>query len=190
VPRLFTGIALPPDIVATLADVEEPLAGASWIEEDDLHLTLRFAGDIDNRLAHEFAEELARIDADVFELAIEGIGVFGGNDPKILWAGVRPSAALDALARAHERAARSVGLAPVTRPFKAHITLARLRNAEIPKLTDILARRALLRARPFLVEEFLLYSSRPRTGGGPYVVEEAFRLRGSHHDDTAFDLER
>jgi 2'-5' RNA ligase len=48
----------------------------------------------------------------------------------------------------------------------------------------------LLRIRPFVVEEFLLYSSRPRTGGGPYVVEESFRLRGARHDDIAFDLER
>jgi 2'-5' RNA ligase len=81
-------------------------------------------------------------------------------------------------------------MAPVPRPFRAHITLARLRNVEIAKLTDILARRALLRTRPFVVEEFLLYSSRPRTGGGPYVVEEAFRLRGARPDDATFDLKR
>jgi 2'-5' RNA ligase len=180
-PRLFSAIELPDDIKDQLSDLEMPLPGASWIEEDNLHITLRFAGDIDNRLANEFAEELSRIDVDVFELALEGVHVLGGNDPKILYAGLRASPQLEALARAHERAARSVGLLPETRPFKPHITLARLRNVVIPDLTRFLQAHALLRSRPFLIEEFVLFSSRPKTGGGPYAVEEAFPLRGARH---------
>ena len=148
-PRLFSGIELPEDIKDQLSDLEVPLPGAFWIEEDNLHITLRFAGDIDNRLANEFAEELSRIDVDVFELALEGVHVLGGNDPKILYAGLRASPQLEALARAHERAARSVGLSPETRPFKPHITLARLRNVVIPDLTRFLQAHALLRSRPF-----------------------------------------
>lgn len=178
-PRLFTGLELPGHIADLLSDIEQPLPGASWIEQDNLHITLRFAGDIDKRQAREFADALALIDADVFELALQGVGVFGGNDPKVLYAGIAASPELDALARAHERAARAVGLAPETRPFKAHVTLARLRNVSIPDLTRLLERYALLRSRPFLVEEFVLFSSRPQTGGGPYVVEEAFALRGA-----------
>lgn len=178
-PRLFSGLELPADIKDVLTDLEVPIPGAFWIEEDNLHITLRFAGDIDNRLAHEFAEELSRIDTDVFELALEGVHVLGGNDPKILYAGLRASPQLEALARAHERAARSAGLAPESRPFKPHITLARLRNVSIPDLTRFLQAHALLRARPFVIEEFVLFSSKPKTGGGPYAVEETFPLRGA-----------
>jgi 2'-5' RNA ligase len=178
-PRLFSGLELPDDIKDQLSDLEVPLPGASWIEEDNLHITLRFAGDIDNRLAHEFAEELARIDVDVFDLALEGVHVIGGNDPKILYAGLSASPQLEALARAHERAARSAGLAPESRPFKPHITLARLRNVSIPDLTRFLQAHALLRSRRFVVEEFVLFSSKPKTGGGPYAIEEAFPLRGA-----------
>lgn len=178
-PRLFSGLELPDDIKDQLSGLEVPLAGASWIEEDNLHITLRFAGDIDNRLAHEFADELSRIDVDVFELALEGVHVIGGNDPKILYVGLRASPQLDALARAHERAARSAGLAPESRPFKPHITLARLRHVDIVDLTRFLQAHALLRSRPFVIEEFVLFSSKPKTGGGPYHVEEAFPLRGA-----------
>lgn len=177
--RLFTGVALPEDIRDALQDLEEPLPGAAWIESDNFHITLRFAGDIDNRTADDFADELARITFDVFPLQLEGVGIFGGNDPKILWAGVAPSPALDALARAHERAARSAGLAPESRPFRAHITLARLKHVQIDGLTRYLQRHALFRTRPFLVEDFALFSARPKTGGGPYVIEEAFPLRGA-----------
>ena len=186
-PRLFSGLELPHDIKDQLSDLEVPLPGASWIEEDNLHITLRFAGDIDNRLAHEFAEELARIDVDVFDLALEGVHVLGGNDPKVLYAGIRPSPPLETLARAHERAARSAGLAPETRPFKPHITLARLRNVSIPDLTRFLQAHALLRSRPFVIEEFVLFSSKPKTGGGPYAIEETFPLRGAQHAFAGLD---
>jgi 2'-5' RNA ligase len=178
-PRLFSGIELPDDIKSDLSALEMPLPGASWIEEDDLHITLRFAGDIDNRLSHEFAEELARIEMDVFELQLEGVHIIGGNDPKILYAGLRISPPLEALARAHERAARSAGLQPEKRPFKPHVTLARLRGADIASLTKILQTHALFRSRPFVVEHFVLFSSKPKTGGGPYAVEESFPLRGA-----------
>ncbi len=180
-PRLFSGLELPDDIKSDLSALEMPLPGAAWIDEDDLHITLRFAGDIDNRLAHEFAEELSRIDLDVFELALEGVHVIGGKDPKILYAGLRASPQLEALARAHERAARSAGLPAEGRAFKPHITLARLRNVAIPELTAFLQAHALYRSRPFTVEEFVLFSSRPKTGGGPYAVEEAYPLRGARH---------
>lgn len=182
-PRLFTGLALPEDVCDDLSAMEHPLPGATWIETDNLHLTLRFAGDIDNRTAHEFADALARIEIDVFALRLEGVGVFGGNDPRTLWAGVSASDELDALARACERAARSAGLPPEPRPFKAHVTLARLRHPHILGLTAFLERMALYRSRTFQVEQFALYSSRPKTGGGPYVVEEAFALRGAHAGD-------
>ena len=52
-PRLFTGIELPEDIRDELGDLDQPLPGARWIDIDDLHLTLRFAGDVDNRTAIE-----------------------------------------------------------------------------------------------------------------------------------------
>ena len=188
-PRLFSGLRLPDDILSDLSDLECPLPGASWIEEDNLHLTLHFAGDIDNRLAQEFSEELARIDFDVFELAIAGVHVVGGNDPKILYAGLSASPSLAALARAHERAARSAGLPTERRPFKPHVTLARLRNASIPELTKLLQAHALYRSRPFVIEEFALFSSKPKTGGGPYVIQEAFPLRGARPAFAGLDDE-
>lgn len=178
-PRLFTGIQLPNDILSNLENIRQPLPGATWVRKENFHISLRFAGDIDNNLAHEFAHELARIDQDIFEIQPEGLGVFGGNDPKVLWAGIAPSEALETLARAHERAARAAGLPPERRSFKAHITLARLNHPRIEALTRILSRKASVKFRPFVVENFVLFSSKPLVGGGPYVVEEIFPLRGS-----------
>ncbi len=72
-PRLFVGLELPEAIRERLARVKGPLPGARWIEPDDLHMTLRFAGDIDNPTADELVGFLASIEIDPFEVRITGL---------------------------------------------------------------------------------------------------------------------
>lgn len=190
-PRLFAGIELPEEIKEHLSDLERPLPGAKWVEHDDLHITLRFAGDIEGRIARDFTDMLGEIEADAFELRLEGLGTFGGNEPRTLWAGVAACPALDALARACDRAARNAGLPPETKPFKGHVTLARLRNVSPDSVAHMLGKIGAFRSEPFAVSEFVLFSSKPKVGGGPYVVEATYPLRGGYfdmdddaHDDT------
>ncbi len=178
-PRVFTGLELPAALREQAGRLAVPLAGAKWVAPEDLHLTLRFAGDIDNRKARDFADELAQIRVPVFAMRLSGLGAFGGNDPHSIWAAVEAGPELDQLARANERAARAAGLPPETRKFKAHVTLARLRGARADQVALILGRHAAYRSDPITIEEFVLFSSRPVTGGGPYAVEEAFPLEGS-----------
>lgn len=177
-PRLFTAIELPEDLRGELYRLRMPLPGARWIEPSNYHLTLRFAGDVDAGRAREFAANLASIDVDVFELRLSGLGAFGGNDPSTVFATVDPSPALDALARAHEKAARNAGLPPEKRPFKPHVTLARLRNSSADAVARYLTRYGGYRSEPFFVSHVTLMSSKPSVGGGPYGIEEAFPLRG------------
>jgi RNA 2',3'-cyclic 3'-phosphodiesterase len=177
--RLFTGLELPEDVQDELSALNEPLPGAKWVDADDLHVTLRFAGDIDNGKAREFSDGLAHIDVSVFELRINGLGCFGGNDPRIIFANLEPSAQLDALARAHERAARNAGLPPESRAFKGHVTLARLNHTRPDEVARYLQKHAAYQSRPFMIEQFVMFSSRPRVGGGPYVVEDVYPLQGS-----------
>lgn len=178
-PRLFTAIALPSSLADELADFARPLAGAKWVEAEDMHLTLRFAGDIDNLAAREFHDALTHIEEPAFSLRLEGFGAFGGQQPRTLWAGVESSQWLDTLARANERAARSAGLPPNKHGFKAHVTLARLKGARPESVARTLEELGAYRSAPFRVDQFFLFSSRPKVGGGPYVIEETFELRGA-----------
>ena len=114
-PRLFTAIEFPDDIRDELHRLRMPLPGARWMKPESYHITLRFAGDIGNGEAREFMANLALIEPDGFEIRLSGLGVFGGDDPHAIWAGVEPDAELEELARAHEKAARNAGLAPETR---------------------------------------------------------------------------
>lgn len=189
-PRLFAAIDIPPEARTALAALRSPLPGAKWVEADNIHLTLRFAGDIDNKVANELADGLGAVDVDCFELTIAGLGAFGGNDPRVLWAGIEGGQPVEALARACERAARSAGLPPEPRAFKPHVTLARMRHARPDQVARFLERNARFRLPPFTVERFVLMSSRPNVGGGPYVVEEAYPLAGAAPHDPWPDADR
>lgn len=183
-PRLFTGIEIPLEQREELAHLRRPLPGNSrWLEPENLHLTLRFAGDIDNQRAEEFADRLAGIEVNAFQMRLSGLGTFGGNEPRSIWAGVEAGPQLETLARANERAARAAGLPPEGRAFKPHVTLARVKYTSAAEVARVLGRIGAFRTQPFLVGRFVLFSSRPKSGGGPYVVEEAFPLRGGEFAD-------
>lgn len=177
-PRLFAGLELPEDVADELSALEMPLPGVSWIDADNLHLTLRFFGDISDAQARDVKDLLETAQADAFNLTIAGLGTFGA-EPHTLFASVETCPGLEALARACDRAARGAGLPPAKRPFKPHVTLARLQHADEVKLARFLSvTAATVRLEPIFMHRFALFSSRPRTGGGPYVVEDLYPLRG------------
>lgn len=74
-PRLFTGIELPEEIVARLSTMRAGLSGAHWIDPGNYHVTLRFVGDISDREANNFADALADIHFDSFDVEISGLGL-------------------------------------------------------------------------------------------------------------------
>ena len=173
-PRLFTGLEIPEAIRLRLSLIRAPLSGAKWIEAENMHITLRFVGDIDGRTADDFADALADVHARPFSLTVHGAGAFGGREPRVLWAGISAPPELDALYRAHERAARAAGLEPDPRDFRPHVTLARLRRTRPQAVARFLEENGDLRMEPFTVRRFVLLSARPGSGGGPYVVEAAY----------------
>ena len=176
-PRLFAGLTLPEDIRYGLAALRMPLPGAKWIEASEMHITIRFAGDITNIQAQEFADALSQISLPAFNVSVGDLGAFGGNDPRVLWAGVDGGGEFERLFRACDRAARSAGLAPEPRSFKPHVTLARMKHSRPETIARFLARRSTVAFPAFLADHFALFSSRPNVGGGPYVVEEEFPLQ-------------
>jgi RNA 2',3'-cyclic 3'-phosphodiesterase len=183
-PRLFTAIEIPRGVRQHLALMRAPLPGARWIEAEDMHLTLRFAGDIDARTADEFADLLADIRSPAIAITIKGVGAFGGREPRVLWAGAEAGPELDALYRAIERAARAVGLEADPRGFKPHVTLARMRGARQHVVAQFLEENGDLRMEPFVASEFVLMSARPGSGGPPYGVEVAYPFVGTGGSDA------
>ena len=178
-PRLFTGVTVPDDVGESLANLRGGISGARWTDAESYHITLRFIGDIDGSTARELADALVDVRFPSFELQLKGINVFGGHNPHTLYAGIAESAELKRLNGVHERLVQVLGLPPEHRKFSPHVTLARLREPDPLSLQRYLASENLFRSRPFQVSHFVLFSSRPSRGGGPYAVEEAYELEGT-----------
>jgi len=176
-PRLFTGIEIPPDITLALSQFRGGLPGARWIDPENYHLTLRFIGDIDDRLAEDVTSILGETRArHPLSLTIDGLDSFGGGKPRAVFARTSGNSELNALQAEQERLLRQVGLAPEPRKFTPHVTLARLKNASPIAVADYIATRGHFPKLSFTAERFVLYSSRASVGGGPYVIEAAYPL--------------
>jgi 2'-5' RNA ligase len=175
-PRLFTGIEIPPDIADRLAMLRGGLPNARWIDRDNYHLTLRFIGDVDRRVAEDVAESLDRVRRPVFSLRLTGVSALGTKRPHAIVAMAEPTAALIELQAEHERILQRIGLPPEGRKYTPHVTLARLRHGHPRDIAEYLTLRGGFFAQPFAVERFVLFSSRDSTGGGPYIAEETYDL--------------
>jgi RNA 2',3'-cyclic 3'-phosphodiesterase len=176
-PRLFTGLEIPPDVGQALSSLRGGLPGARWIDPENYHITLRFIGDVDDSTAQEVELLLGRVRREAFELHFDGVISFGGAKPRAVVAAVpRVQALLDVQAE-QERLMQRIGLEPEGRKFTPHVTLARLRDASSFDVADYLSGRGYFRTAPFRISQFVLFSSRNSVGGGPYVVEASYPLK-------------
>ncbi len=175
-PRLFTGIEIPSDVAFELSMMRGGVRGARWIEPEAYHITLRFIGDISDRLARDVAHALEAVKAPSFDLRLKGIGAFGSKKPRVIFAGLAECPELMRLQAAHERLLQRLGLAAEGRKYSPHVTLARMGASDAASVQAYIAAHSFYRSRPIEVSRFVLFSSRPSRGGGPYAVEESYRL--------------
>src|SRR4051812_13319687 len=149
--RLFVAIRPPEHIRDLLLDAMDDSANFRWQDDEQLHLTLRFIGEIDRHVAADLSDALSRIRSPAFALRIKGVGSFDHRASGALWAGVEPKEQVAALAAKIERVCQQVGLAPEQRAFHPHITLARWKGSRTRELADYLDRTRTLASEPFEV---------------------------------------
>jgi 2'-5' RNA ligase len=179
--RLFAALDLPDDLAERLLALMKGVPGAKWRPRENLHLTLRFFGEVPEPVADEIDNELSQVADSTapFELQIKGAGAFGGADPHALWVGAAEIPALKKLAADCERAARRVGLKPEARKFAPHVTLAYLSHAPLERVQAFEQRLGLFATQRFLVERFGLYSSVTRKSAPSlYRLEAEYPLLG------------
>lgn len=174
--RLFVAIRPPEPIRDVLIDAMDDSADFRWQDEDQLHLTLRFIGEVERPIAEDLALAFRRIHAPPFELQIAGTGRFEQRSSGALWAGVEPKAPVAALAAKIERACQSAGLEAERRAFHPHITLARWKGRRTREVHDFLERTRGLSTEPFAVTQFILFESRLSRHGAHYEAVESFPL--------------
>ena len=176
--RLFAALPVDPDIAPSLKALQTGLSGASWRPERNFHITLRFFGDLNHVQARDLDDLLGEISAPALEIRLEGVGWFGRREPSVVWARVRETDPLRALAGQCERAARRLGLPADRRNFTPHVTLAYLHGTTLPEVTAWAEPRHAYCSDAFWVDSFHLYSSHMGDGPSRYVAEADYVLIG------------
>ena len=175
--RLFVAIELPTDIRNMLVGIGGGLPGARWMTADQLHLTLRFVGEVNGGEFKDIIEALSRVASEPFELTLQGTGHFPPRRrPETLWVGVEKNERLMQLHDRIDSALFRIGIEHDQRKFAPHVAIARLKDPHVPRVARYLAEHALLELPPFPVTEFVLYSSVLSSDGAHYEIEEVFPL--------------
>ncbi len=167
--RLFVAIRPPSAIRSHLLATMGGIVGARWQSDDQLHLTLRFIGEVDAPCANDIADLLGAVRYAPFTIALSGVGRFEHNGRvDTLWAGVQPRDALAALHRKIDQICIRLGLKPDGRTYLPHITLARFGRQG--GLTDaFIADHAGLTSPPFQIDGFTLFESHLGHSGASYL---------------------
>jgi len=142
--------------------------GVRWVRPEALHVTLRFLGDIEPARVAPLVERVGRAVAPLvpFELALGAPGLFpGGRRPRVVAFEVEPADRLEALAAAVERGVVEAGFDPEERPFRAHLTLGRLRGRRPPSLRGVAPPEGVC----FPVTEAVLFRSELSPSGATYT---------------------
>ncbi|MEO1140794.1 MAG: RNA 2',3'-cyclic phosphodiesterase [Pseudomonadota bacterium] len=185
-PRLFTALEVPSTVATSLSFLQSGLPGARWIEQVDMHITLRFIGDVDPPLARELAEAFETVKLPTLELELENLDVFGKSRPHALFAGVKRNDQLFELQSKHERICQRLGLTPESRKYTPHVTIARVRSVSTDNIAKYLSVHGGYVTPQFKLDRFSLFSARDSIGGGPYVKEQTYSLSAWEKlDDTA-----
>jgi len=168
--RLFFVLAPHPDVMAAITPLMGGIAGARWQSLEQLHVTLRFVGDVPANLADELGFGLNRMRFDVHVCTLDATGCFRTSGrPNALWVGMKPVAPLATLHRKVDRLCQNHGLPPEGRAYFPHMTLARLPGTALG-VDEWLRQWPSLAPRPVRFTHVSLMESRLGQGGSHYAA--------------------
>jgi 2'-5' RNA ligase len=176
--RLFAALPIPDHVAAQIVAIQHGIGGARWSPRDNLHITLRFMGEVDGHLETDIEAALGEISAAPFDLSLAGAGFFGHDKPHAAWLGVAPNVGLLALQKWVECACRQAGLTPEDRVYTPHVTLCYLpRDQALEPIMAFQRSHKLLVSQTWLADRFYLYAS-STSGSGPsrYMTRSEYPL--------------
>jgi 2'-5' RNA ligase len=186
--RLFVAVELSEEITARLRNVQTLISGLKWTPAANLHLTLRFIGQVPQDRVALLQQALCRVKGDAFRLTLAGLGLFQQRMGGILWAGVKKEPALMKLKQQVDEALWvSADLSSDEKAYSPHVTLSRLKKPISAPLKNLVQKNAAEHFGAIDVTEFVLFRSLLRPSGAIHEPVERYRLtprRCAPHKDA------
>ena len=179
--RAFISIEVPEDIRAKIVHMSEilqrsGLINAKFVDKDNLHLTLKFLGDISEEEIEKINDKLKNIDFNKFSAKVSGIGFFPSEDHiKVIWVGVHG----DDIKKLSEKINDSlyeIGFTKENREFSSHLTIARVKGIKDKKLFQNKVSQLKFRPTEFNIDKAHLVKSELTRKGPKYKKLKEFML--------------
>lgn len=176
--RLFVALPLPDAVRVRLGLMGAGLPGAKWVPPENLHMTLRFVGEVDGHMADDLHDMLMRVSAPGFEVTLDALDWFGNKRrPHVVVMKARKDDALMHLQRKVESVAVRCGLEPEQRKFSPHVTLARMKTGSCDSVQRFCLENHIRQPIRFEADRMVLYSSFLSHNGSIYREEADYPLR-------------
>jgi len=189
--RIFVAIHLPAEVRAQLERLQRRLMGLAggdlvrWTPVEQIHLTLRFLGDVGRDRLDELCDAVRRVcaGASPFRVYAGNLGCFpDARKPRVVWVGIGGEVGrLARLQEELERATAGFGKPPEKREFRPHLTLGRPKGREVRSLRDLGRELQTVKAERFgdwMVQDVALVRSELQAGGPRYTDLAVFPLSG------------
>ena len=182
--RLFTAIKIHPDacFIEQLGQLKAQLCHEriKWVEEHNIHITLKFFGETDEKMCPEIEKVLNLIANQhlAFDIRLEKLGIFGSRyDPKVIWAGIDPYNELVSLMQKIHKSLEPLGFMADRQNLIPHLTLGRIKELQNKMMFQkTIDRFTKISSEKMLVNDFILYQSILKTEGPIYIALNTFSL--------------
>lgn len=184
--RAFLAVDPPPEVLERIAAIQRELrknvqGAIAWVRPEGIHLTIKFFGNIAPELTETIAAEVRRSASGSASMSLEVrvLGVFPDlRRPRVIWIGLGGDVGpLGVLQKKIETGLEACGFARETRPFRAHLTLARIKDGRgLVGLEPALRNPRLQEAGSFRVDELTLFRSELTPKGAVYTRLVTFPL--------------
>ena len=180
--RLFAALKINPDeeFIAKYHGLKNELKyeQIKWVEEHNIHVTLKFFGETEPRKIPEICSVLKKrsLVTPIIGMQLSGLGIFGSSyAPKVIWAGIEPYAAISALMKNIHDDLKTIGFEPDRQNLVPHLTLGRIKNLrDKTAFTRIIGIFKPISSSTIRIGEMFLYESILRREGPEYIVLENF----------------
>ena len=176
--RTFIAIEIPENIISKFRELQEGIKiyglKIRWVRSENIHLTLKFLGDVEAVNIGEIAETISKTVEGYTPISLKAkdIGVFPGiKHPRVLWVGL--TGQLESLVRLQktlDENLKVLGFPVEKRHFKVHLTMGRIKTKiDVKKFGDALMAFRSFESETFTADRLILYKSELKPSGAVYT---------------------
>lgn len=183
--RLFIAIKVSPDkkFLDQIHSLEESLRHEriKWVEENNIHITLKFLGETEEKLIPGIIEALRNVALNTkpFSYCLQHLGIFGSSyNPRVVWVGIEPYQELVNLMKQTHQEMKPLGFDPDRQNLVPHLTLGRIKEIKDKQgFQRTIDKFRMLTSEQLPAKSIILFESILKKEGATYLALESFRLQ-------------